>query len=167
MGEDDPLGGPGPAGSPRCAAAGSGRAPTFPTQSSWMTGTPLWSSARLAMGCATTSSRTCPSVVPSVEIRGVWQCKRARLSVPGVSDMATQDGVSSTMEKSTKVVLSQVNEPSAVERRVRMVRRIRRSSELEGARSTAATREDQDAYARGAITVTELGARVRQRYGVQ
>ncbi|HNP57068.1 MAG TPA: hypothetical protein PK331_00525 [Gordonia sp. (in: high G+C Gram-positive bacteria)] len=48
-----------------------------------------------------------------------------------------------------------------------MVRRIRRSSELEGARSTEETRADQDAYTRGAMTAAELGARVRQRYGIQ
>lgn len=53
------------------------------------------------------------------------------------------------------------------ERRVKTVRAIRRSTELEGSRSTNATRDDQDAYARGAITVAELGDRVRRRYNVQ
>ncbi|MEB3021970.1 antitoxin VbhA family protein [[Mycobacterium] crassicus] len=50
---------------------------------------------------------------------------------------------------------------------MKTVRAIRRSTELEGSRSTNATRHDQDAYARGAITVAELGDRVRRRYNVQ
>jgi Antitoxin VbhA len=49
-------------------------------------------------------------------------------------------------------------------RRVKAIRRIRRSSELEGGSSTAATRADQLAYARGTITAVELGERVRRRY---
>lgn len=53
------------------------------------------------------------------------------------------------------------------ERRIKTVRAIRRSTELEGSRSTNATRDDQDAYTRGAITVAELGDRVRRRYNVQ
>jgi Antitoxin VbhA len=53
------------------------------------------------------------------------------------------------------------------ERRIKTVRAIRRSTELEGSRSTNATRDDQDAYARGAITVAELGDRIRRRYNVQ
>jgi hypothetical protein len=52
-------------------------------------------------------------------------------------------------------------------RRVKNIRSIRRSSELEGASSTEATRRDQLAYARGAITAAELGERVRRRYNVQ
>lgn len=42
----------------------------------------------------------------------------------------------------------------------------RRSSELEGARSTDATRADQDAYVRGEIDIDQLGERVRARYGL-
>ncbi|WP_109557357.1 antitoxin VbhA family protein [Mycobacteroides abscessus] len=61
----------------------------------------------------------------------------------------------------------QVTEVQRVQRRVRAVRAIRRSTELEGSRSTSATRADQDAYAQGAITVDELGERVRRRYNVQ
>jgi hypothetical protein len=53
------------------------------------------------------------------------------------------------------------------ERRAKAVRSIRRSSELEGSRSTAATRADQDDYVRGAITAAELGDRVRRRYNIQ
>lgn len=52
-------------------------------------------------------------------------------------------------------------------RRVKAIRAIRRSSELEGARSTDATRRDQLAYARGSITAAELGDRVRRRYNVK
>ncbi|WP_425552560.1 antitoxin VbhA family protein [Gordonia defluvii] len=64
-------------------------------------------------------------------------------------------------------MLSQVNGADAQDRRTRSVRRIRRSSELEGASSTAASRADQDAYVAGAITADELGTRVRRRYGIQ
>jgi hypothetical protein len=53
------------------------------------------------------------------------------------------------------------------ERRAKAVRSIRRSSELEVSRSTAATRADQDDYVRGAITAAELGDRVRRRYNIQ
>ncbi|SIB55940.1 Uncharacterised protein [Mycobacteroides abscessus subsp. bolletii] len=53
------------------------------------------------------------------------------------------------------------------ERRARIVKAIRRSTELEGSRSTDATRADQDAYVRGTITATELVERVRRRYDVQ
>ncbi len=60
--------------------------------------------------------------------------------------------------------MTEVQKP---ERRMKTVRAIRRSTELEGSRSTNATRDDQDAYARGAITVAELGERVRRRYNVQ
>ena len=42
----------------------------------------------------------------------------------------------------------------------------RRSSELEGARSTPATRADQDAYVRGEIDIEQLSRRVRERYGL-
>ncbi len=47
------------------------------------------------------------------------------------------------------------------------MRAIRRSTELEGSRSTKATRVDQDAYASGTITAAELGDRVRRRYNVK
>ena len=53
-----------------------------------------------------------------------------------------------------------------MKQRVRAVRTSRRNSELEGARSTAATRADQLAYARGTITANEMGERVRRRYNV-
>lgn len=50
--------------------------------------------------------------------------------------------------------------------RGRAVAEARRSSELEGARSTEATRADQDAYVRGEIDIDQLGDRVRARYGI-
>lgn len=51
-------------------------------------------------------------------------------------------------------------------RRERAIRAARTTSELEGARSTDATRADQDAYVRGEIDLAELGARVRARYNL-
>ncbi|RLV56348.1 hypothetical protein D9V41_06510 [Aeromicrobium phragmitis] len=51
-------------------------------------------------------------------------------------------------------------------RRRRAVDDARRSSELEGSRSTDATRADQDAYVRGEIDINQLGKRVRSRYGL-
>ncbi len=57
-------------------------------------------------------------------------------------------------------------ESSIDQRRLRAVREARRSSELEGSRSTDATRLDQDAYVRGEIDIDQLGARVRERYGI-
>jgi len=51
-------------------------------------------------------------------------------------------------------------------RRRRAIEDARRSSELEGSSSTAATRADQDAYVRGEIDVEQLGQRVRARYGI-
>ncbi|MCU1694267.1 MAG: hypothetical protein JWR34_330 [Mycobacterium sp.] len=59
-----------------------------------------------------------------------------------------------------------MSESEKAKRRVKAIRGIRRSSELEGASSTAATRADQLAYARGTITAAELGERVRRRYNV-
>lgn len=50
-------------------------------------------------------------------------------------------------------------------RKERVVTAARRSTELEGSRSTDATRADQDAYARGAIAAAELLARVQRRHG--
>lgn len=55
---------------------------------------------------------------------------------------------------------------SDVERRRRAIDDARRSSELEGSRSSEATRADQDAYVRGEIDVDQLGERVRARYGL-
>lgn len=60
-----------------------------------------------------------------------------------------------------------MTEVEKAERRVKVVRSIRRSTELEGSRSTNATRADQDAYSRGTITAAELGDRVRRRYNVR
>lgn len=50
--------------------------------------------------------------------------------------------------------------------RERAIADARRSSELEGAPSTEATRADQDAYVRGEIDIDQLGERVRARYGL-
>jgi Antitoxin VbhA len=61
----------------------------------------------------------------------------------------------------------QVTELQKAKRRVKAIRAIRRSSELEGARSTDATRADQVRYARGSITAAQLGDRVRRRYNVK
>jgi hypothetical protein len=60
-----------------------------------------------------------------------------------------------------------VSELQKARRRVKVVRAIRRSTELEGSRSTNATRADQVAYARGSISAAELGDRVRRRYKVK
>ena len=60
-----------------------------------------------------------------------------------------------------------MTELQKAKRRVKTIRAIRRSTELEGMSSTAATRADQLAYARGTITAAELGDRVRRRYNVQ
>ena len=60
-----------------------------------------------------------------------------------------------------------MTEVQKTQRRVKAVRAIRRSTELEGSRSTDATRADQVAYARGNITAAELRDRVRRRYNVQ
>ncbi len=57
-------------------------------------------------------------------------------------------------------------EITEVERRKRAIDDARRSSELEGSRSTDATRADQDAYVRGEIDIEALGKRVRSRYGL-
>lgn len=60
-----------------------------------------------------------------------------------------------------------MTEAHEVQRRVKAVRAIRGSTELEGSRSTDATRADQVAYARGTITAAELRDRVRHRYNVR
>lgn len=57
-------------------------------------------------------------------------------------------------------------ETTEIERRKRAIEDARRSSELEGSRSTEATRSDQDAYVRGEIDIEQLGKRVRSRYGL-
>ncbi|GEP40331.1 hypothetical protein NPS01_39940 [Nocardioides psychrotolerans] len=57
-------------------------------------------------------------------------------------------------------------EITEIERRKRAIEDARRSSELEGSRSTEATRSDQDAYVRGEIDIEQLGRRVRSRYGL-
>ena len=57
-------------------------------------------------------------------------------------------------------------EITEIERRKRAIDDARRSSELEGSRSTEATRSDQDAYVRGEIDIEQLGRRVRSRYGL-
>lgn len=54
----------------------------------------------------------------------------------------------------------------SAERRRRATEDARHSSELEGSRSTDATRADQDAYVRGEIDVDQLGQRVSARYGL-
>ena len=72
--------------------------------------------------------------------------------------------VSSTILGCTDWGDDQVTE---AQRRIKSVRAIRRSSELEGSRNTDATRADQVAYARGSITAAELAERVRRRYNVQ
>ena len=59
-----------------------------------------------------------------------------------------------------------ITELSVEQRRLRAVTDARRSSELEGSRSTEATRRDQDAYVRGEIDIDQLGQRVRERYGI-
>ena len=63
--------------------------------------------------------------------------------------------------------VGKVTETQKAQRRIKAVRAIRRSSELEGSRSTDATRADQVAYARGSITAVELADRVRRRYNVK
>jgi hypothetical protein len=64
-------------------------------------------------------------------------------------------------------VVVQVTEVQMAQRRVKAVRASRRSTELEGSRSTNATRADQVVYARGTILAAELRDRVRRRYNVQ
>ncbi|MHB1210795.1 MAG: antitoxin VbhA family protein [Candidatus Nanopelagicales bacterium] len=59
----------------------------------------------------------------------------------------------------------EVNVPAEVSRQ-RAIDDARRTSELEGGRSTDATRADQDAYVRGEIDIEQLGERVRSRYGL-
>lgn len=60
-----------------------------------------------------------------------------------------------------------MTELEKAKQRTKKIRSIRRNAELEGTRSTSATRKDQLEYVRGTITASELGDRVRRRYGVQ
>lgn len=60
-----------------------------------------------------------------------------------------------------------MTELQKVKRRVKAVRAVRRSTELEGSRSTNATRADQVDYARGTINAAELRDRVRRRYNMR
>ena len=55
-----------------------------------------------------------------------------------------------------------MTQPQKSEHRLKAVRAARRSTELEGSRSTNATRADQDDYVRGAITAAELVDRVQR-----
>ena len=50
--------------------------------------------------------------------------------------------------------------------RQRAVDDVRHSSAMEGLRSSEAAHADQDAYARGEITLDELDARSRARHGL-
>lgn len=65
-----------------------------------------------------------------------------------------------------KVVVQVTERGEEVSRRVRRVRAIRRTTALEGVRSTDATRADQLAYVKGEIDLSRLGERVRQRYNL-
>ncbi|AFC53136.1 MULTISPECIES: antitoxin VbhA family protein [Mycobacterium avium complex (MAC)] len=60
-----------------------------------------------------------------------------------------------------------MSELQNAKRRIKAIRAIRHSTELEGSLSTNATRADQLAYARGNITAAELCDRVRRRHNVQ
>lgn len=60
-----------------------------------------------------------------------------------------------------------MSELQDAKRRIEAIRATRHSTELDGSRSTNATRADQLAYARGNITVAELCDRVRRRHNVQ
>jgi antitoxin VbhA-like protein len=64
-------------------------------------------------------------------------------------------------------VASKMNEVQKAQRRVKAVRAARCNTELEGSRSTNATRADQVAYVRGTITSAELRDQIRRRYNVQ
>lgn len=59
-----------------------------------------------------------------------------------------------------------MSELQNAKRRIKAIRAIRHSTELEGSRSTDATRVDQLAYARGTITAAELCDRVRRPHNV-
>lgn len=54
--------------------------------------------------------------------------------------------------------------PDVERRHRRAVEDAWRSSELEGSRSSDATRADRDAFVRGEIDARQLGERVRARY---
>jgi hypothetical protein len=59
-----------------------------------------------------------------------------------------------------------VERPAApvTQRRLKIVRAVRYSTELEGSRSTDATLADQVEYVRGIITAADLRDRIRRRY---
>jgi hypothetical protein len=63
-------------------------------------------------------------------------------------------------------VVSTMNEVQKARRRAKAVRAARWNTELEGSRSTNATRADQVSYVRGTITSAELQNRIRRRYNV-
>jgi len=63
-------------------------------------------------------------------------------------------------------VMPQLKKSSSEGQRRRAIQDARHASELEGGQSTSDTRRDQDAYVRGEIDVTQLGARVKSRYGL-
>lgn len=106
----------------------------------------------LAQTAPPNGSRSSPHAPrrPAARSRASTRCRFRRLSCKD----STEGGV-------------QVTEVQKAQRRVKAVRAIRRSTELEGSRSTNATRADQVAYARGSITAAELGDRVRRRYNVK
>lgn len=83
--------------------------------------------------------------------------------------LPAMSALSTILVRTTKLdeVFVQATELQKVKRRFRNVRATRRNTELEGTRSTAATRADQNDYARGKITAAELGERVRRRYNIQ
>lgn len=62
--------------------------------------------------------------------------------------------------------MPQLKKSSSEGQRRRAIQDARHASELEGGQSTSDTRRDQDAYVRGEIDVTQLGARVKSRYGL-
>ena len=51
------------------------------------------------------------------------------------------------------------------DRRAEEARQIRHSTAMEGGKSSAADRADQDAYVRGEITIDELVERAKAQYG--
>lgn len=88
---------------------------------------------------------------------------------PWWASLSAMSALSTMLVRTAKSdeVFVQVTELQKAKRRIRTVRATRRNTELEGTRSTAATRADQDDYARGKITAAELGERVRRRYNIQ
>lgn len=62
---------------------------------------------------------------------------------------------------------SQTSAEAGRSSRERAIHDARQTNQLEGSRSTDATRADQDAYVRGEIGVEQLRSRVRARYGLR